>query len=200
MSIEAGHDRVGAEWMGKARQFRNAVAAEGLKLEPALLAATEQIRRRVAKSPSIRKEQLIDLRRAWNYQIPHAYRLADQFEGDHKVFSLAMHQLRGASWSLDTWDEQEPGLLVTLIAIMFDGNTFEQRVVDLSLIGMHAVARWFQRSFDHNEQSLLTNLRPLAFASTTQEHVPCRDGIWACEPVRSPDGQVVQRVQTFIGL
>jgi hypothetical protein len=200
MSILAGHERVGAEWLGKARIFRNAVAAEGLQLDAALTDATAKIRCRVSQRPSIRKEHLIDLRQAWNERIPHQFRLADQFEGDHKAFFLACHQLRGARWSADGWDEDEPGLLITLIALLFDRRQFEQRAIDLTLIGMHALARFYQRTFDHDQQSLLVNLRPLAFADTAQERVPCRDGTWCCEPVKAPNGEVVQRVQTFIGL
>jgi hypothetical protein len=173
-------DYVASEFRGNARLFRNAVLAENQIVNQALPAATRPIERRLHKNPRLRPEHLIDLRRALDV-MPHRYRLAFEMDGDRKAFYLAMHVLRAASWSVAGWVDagnEEPGLLISLFMLSFDGKMVEQRMIDLAMIGSHAIARWYQRAFRMEESHLLDALRPIGFADINTTRIPCRDGEW----------------------
>jgi hypothetical protein len=202
MSATITRTHVPSEYLGQARQFRNQVIAEFELLSTALDIATRDIRRRARHHPAIRKEHLVDLRRSWA-NLPRRFRLSDEFDGDHNRFYLAMHQCRGALWSDATWhdaDQAELGITVCTIALMWHGDRYEQRVISQSVIGLHALARWHQRSGCTETDGLVQDLRPMGYADTNMGRVLCSRGTWLCAPAKMPDGTVLLRARTFIEL
>src|ERR1700761_7875874 len=126
MSTEAGHQRVAAEFMGKGRALCNAVRTDVVGINDALKAAIRPIQARWLRNPanpSITPEHLTKLRQALDRAPGAAYRLGPiEFVGGCKRFSVGWHQLRTARWSLDAWDENEIGLLISRVCIRFIGT------------------------------------------------------------------------------
>ena len=170
------HERVPSEFIGKARQFRNAVTTACKGLNEHLKAATRPVHARLLRNPhnpSVTQAHLDKLRQALEKvsgcQIPpRPYRLRRQpQEVQLPVVSATRRLLVAYDWS-----ENEDGLLITRITIACDGaNLFEQDVTDHAVAGLHSIGRWFQRSFTQDIDDLLIDLKPLAYAAPSDVRV-----------------------------
>ena len=205
-TISQHHERVPSEFIGKARQLRNAIAVDCRGINEHLKSAVRPVHARLLRNPhnpSVTQAHLDKLRSALEKCPGGKYRLGPMtFEGGCRKFSFSWHQLRAAYWSLDDWSEHEPGLLVSEISIGCDGvRVFGQDVRDHAVVGLHALGRWFQRSFTQDVADLLCNLKPLAFAEPSVARVPCRDGSWRCAPINgNADQGMLLRCMTYVPL
>jgi hypothetical protein len=109
------------------------------------------------------------------------------------------HQLVAGHWHWDDWGPagEEPGVLIGRISFKFDGKSYSHRGENIALIGMHALARWYQRSFHDDEATLLNDLGGLIRADVSSKRVDCLHGWWVCKDIIGPDDQMLMRVTTY---
>ncbi len=105
--------------------------------------------------------------------------------------SVASGSFTKVSW---TAPHLEPALLVVMITMKVITGKAALNCDVLIIIGMHALARWFQRSLNVSEAALLADLRDLALhydvllpdSSTPPHRWRCQtsNGVWVGESVR----------------
>jgi hypothetical protein len=69
------------------------------------------------------------------------------------------------------WQQEEQGIVISHVAIWSQRRCFEQRARDVAIIGIHALARWCQRSGSTLEADLLADLKLLIAAAKDQAKV-----------------------------
>jgi hypothetical protein len=199
MSLTLDRSRVGAEWRGLARLYRDRVKAEDHLFERASRTIASALRERLRRHPRLRHEQVAGTLRNWRCGIPTTFRLGNlttNLDRDH--FEIAEPRLTG-SVLLDTaWDGDgvEPGVAVMNYRLRLEGGKLKTHWQAVALISLHALARRIERGEDRAHEAITADLSVLLDADPEVNEVPASDGYWigAVRKMRGKDG--ISRVRS----
>jgi hypothetical protein len=175
-------DKVAFEWLGMARKFRNSIDSTDAQVNETIEAmgayGLEIIRRRY----SFRYEQLQHIERTLRLGLPENGRLALTHVMNKRKGKLIVCDIRvvaGTFRHLDWADESfEESLSLVIIDSRFGPGTVRIKNMAIAAISLHAIARRYQRSFNHRDKSVLKDLSSLALnANKLLEN----DGDFRCE-------------------
>ena len=159
-------DRVGAQFLGRARALRQAVADEEIKADRRIAAICERIHARYSRGkPVARMQTLQDAERQWRETLPLRGRVAIETHLDLDQRTLRITELRArpsiSVGSVD-WDEQEPGLFLSAVGLEAMPRHFHATHLTLAIVSLHALARRYQRGLAIEDAAVIHDLRPLA--------------------------------------
>jgi hypothetical protein len=193
---------VPVEFIGLARSLRNrVVAARGAGAADRLLAP---FRPRPRFTPVPTKRRLYALCEAWR-DLPELGRLSAIATLDRAgCCRVAELRLTPARLSFPGWDGDEPALALRSVAAALAPPAFALSETLVAGVGLHALARRFERGEGRDEASVLRDLAPLA----TAHRVVCEvggefrvaapgGGRWV-GTVTSVGGERVLVVRTFV--
>jgi hypothetical protein len=172
------------EYIGLARDFRNRVR---LVAEEAALATRRVIAPlvvRFQRNPKPRREMLIDAARALERDVPAFGRLRLDVDLDRRVPSLKAEERRcgSASTVLPEWGGQkEPGVCLFANTLDVAPGRLTGMSPIMATIGLHALARLYQRARPRDDAEVLQDLALLFDVAPGQDAVVTPRGRWALQ-------------------
>jgi hypothetical protein len=180
--------RVPFEHLGQARMFRWTVErgdAAAIETAASILAP---LKKRHDHHPIPRPELLVEAARRWEAELAGPARLALSIERSHRrlrVDEMRVQSIGGfrvKKWKLDA---VENAMLLSRWSLSVWPRLLSFDTKMLALVGLHSLARRFERGRDRSTEAIMRDLRHLGEAGETQrragEHVivPVPDGQWA---------------------
>jgi hypothetical protein len=163
-----GGPKVGAEFMGRAREFHSQMVIASLKSLKQMHRLRTSVERkskaRSARPRPMRPEVLIEIERDCQL-VPMDGCLRRTVQRDRKTLSveniwLILTLERSPDWRAG---EQEPAISVLSDTMQIDRRGTVNRVMrSLSTVSIHAISRWFARAFLVTDAALTADLRKLA--------------------------------------
>jgi len=154
--------RVPYEFVGRARVFRDRALAVNKPTLDAVEGIYSILAARARRSPIPRKELLQEAATAWRREIPEFGMLERKIELKRNTLRLVELRVGGGLVHYPGWAEAEQGVGIVLIELRCARRQCEMKSEIICLAGLHALARWMQRSVDQSESALLSNLAALA--------------------------------------
>jgi hypothetical protein len=177
---------VPAEFIGRARAFRMAVAAA----HPVAIAAVDRISQPLRGQAKLRQTPsasgLSRAAAAWRNQVPPAGRLGLAIKLTASRLAITEIRVGPVEFRFDAWDEgeAETAIVVTRTVLEMSAGLFRFDYVPLASVSLHALARRFQRAFDNSDAAiradLLALVDPAADVIDRGEDfaIPVTDGSW----------------------
>jgi hypothetical protein len=170
-------NRVPAEWLGKARLFRDAVCRADLITQDEARRIIAPLQARLARKPGLRLHQAIDAARVWR-EMPSPYRIALNIDlDDAGGLVIDDWQLNGCHSFNREWDDPswEPGVTLLRVGLRTRAGVVLE-AVPICIISLHATARWFQRSWPNDEPALIRDIGQLLTTQKCEGRVACAGG------------------------
>jgi hypothetical protein len=169
------------EFVGLARQLRTKVAEAHARYETAAEALITPFRPRPGFTPMPRRAMLERLLRRYRAQRSLSrLRLISKFEdGKFQIIELRAEPSR---MTLPGWEDAELAVTVSLHALVIRPPAFSQLTLPLACVGLHALARRFQRGADRTDRTVLCDIEALgrgwrtAVQGTMEFEVPAPGG------------------------
>jgi hypothetical protein len=181
--------QVPREFLGLARDFRNRArlaAEEATRVTRKVIAPLVA---RFERNTRPRKEMLIDAARALERDLPAFGRLRLDIDLDRRAPSLKAEERRcsSASTVLPEWSgEKEPGVCLFANTLDVAPGHLTGSSPTMATIGLHALARFYQRARPRDDAEVLACLGLLFDVPPEQEVVVTPRGRWALQwrPIR----------------
>jgi hypothetical protein len=128
--------------------------------------------------------------------------LAEFDRGQLRILELRV-LVDGVVITAEGWDDAEPALAITLYDLAVAPPSFSEKLIPLSVIGLHALARRYQRGADYSDAAVLDDLRVLArdglaaFKAGGEFAIPAPSGGRWIGAVRPEDRVVI--IRTYFG-
>jgi hypothetical protein len=181
VSATLDRPRVGAEWRGLARVYRDRVKVEDLAFERTSSTIASALRTRLKRHPRLRHEQMAGAVRNWRCGIPTTFRLGNLTTTlDRDEFAIAEPRL-GVTWLHDdAWedDEHEQGIAVMRYRLALAKGKLRAHWQAVALVSLHAIARRIERGADRSHAALTADLARLLDADPCADMVAASDGFW----------------------
>jgi hypothetical protein len=174
--------RVPAEYMGMGRVFRNRVDAASDEFKSKLLTLSKPLVRRFdSGKATLRPEQQRDAQRLWESMgLPYRFSFT-AYKDENKCLAIEEVRLDSVELRFESWLTFEPGVGISRMVLTtnqrywFEGTPFV-------IVSLHALARWMERSRQHDEASLLRDLSLLIdHADPYSEQTSTPTGYWLGE-------------------
>jgi hypothetical protein len=196
-------DRVPAEFVGLARQFRREVMEDDRLVDAALARIATPLRRRLAKKPGLRPAMGHDTARAWTTLMPPTFRFDMATELGRSCLSISELRLTGSRWRSGGWANDEPGVSVLLLSLGTGTGKVAVEVRPVATLGLHALARRYQRGEGRDHPDIMRDLAYLATPPAgSADAVATGSGFWLGGVVWADDdcGRRIRlrSVRTFI--
>jgi len=155
---------VPAEHLGQARMFRQSVVVADHRVNVGLSTIAEPLRRRLARKPTLRSDQVIDTSRAWAELVSDAFTLGLRINPRKGSLSIIETRVCGGKWRSDGWDEPDwqSGISVIRITLMAEDGCLKTTVQPLANLLLHALARRFERGDGRTTGTVVRDLKALA--------------------------------------
>lgn len=180
---------VGAEFTGRARQFRAAIDAEDTRLPGIVTTIMRPLKARFERGKRTHREaRLIDAARAWRRQIPTQGRLDLKVERDKATLKIREWRASAGTFRFCAWPDKSREPDIGIVSLMLDigPGHLECRTEELASISLHAIARWQQRSFNVVDDALRADLLAIA-----REHTGILAGEWSDFRIAAAQGEWV---------
>jgi hypothetical protein len=167
MNVALASSRVPSEYVGRARQLRDAIGVEDKPAGEMMAAMLERLKARIARGNKIpRVDTLVGIAREWQRNIPVRGRLAIEVNLDKRKKSLRIREMRltTGEYQPPAWDVAERGLIIELVTLEAQPFRCVLGIHNLAHLGLHAIARRFQRGLDDSEAAILRDMRLLGEA------------------------------------
>jgi hypothetical protein len=176
------------EALGQARLFVAGVTTADNRAAAAINEMLRPAQRMLERRPTLRKETVAALRRAWE-TMPGDFVLSRTIEHDRRGLRIAEHRICVSKWRDDRWVSPawEPGISVVYATL----NTGGSPMIDgrpVACICLHGIARWFERSAQRDVALLVRDIRALIsvvpplpapmLSTETPAEVACPGGFW----------------------
>lgn len=153
--------RVPSEFVGLARALHRKIA----DVHPAAEAAADRLlspfRPRPCFTPMPRHAELRRLAQQWR-RLPSFGRLRLVISSDPGHLQILELRVTPSRIEADGWAEDEPALAIKLTTIAIKPPEFEEKHLLIAGIGLHALARRYQRGADRADAAVLADLLPIA--------------------------------------
>ena len=147
--------KVPAEFLGKARAFRAKLAAGEVEFSRTRDAALNELRDRMVRKPTFRRDDCIDLMRRYRAGRQQFGQTDDaEFSYDKKRVEVTDIRLVSVTKRREDWDQGEPGVVLTILRLIADRKVgLRQGVLGVATFGLHALARFISgRSMPTNRR------------------------------------------------
>lgn len=155
--------RVPFEYLGRGRCFREKLAVADDRATGTMISIFTSLARRADRSPIPRCELLTGAERRWLREMP-AFGLLDS-----KIIrsgrNLQIREVRSGVGTVPVGQEgedREAVIAIVSVELLVAKGICQLATRTTALISLHALARWYQRSFDNGETTLWSDLRSLA--------------------------------------
>jgi hypothetical protein len=177
---------VPAEFIGKARAFRMAVAAEHPRAIATIDRIGQPLRAQVRLRQTPTASGLARAAAAWRSQVPAAGRLDLVIKQAASRLAITETRVGPAEFRFDFWSEgvAETAILITRTTLAVSGGQFKFDTILLASVSLHALARRYQRAFDNSDAAVGADLFALASSLSgavdagDEFAVPLGDGRW----------------------
>lgn len=175
-----------AEFRGQARAFLNRIAAAEPEYLKSLAGVMLPLRDRYHRRAKLPAGDTAAAEEAWIEKLPTFGRI--DIETRSSRVRLYVRELRAFA-RMEGFDEwagaSEPALVVMVVGVDLRRDHLDAKKAVLATIGLHALARRFQRGFDTSDEALFSEFR--AIAAVANDIIDARevfriqvpDGVWA---------------------
>jgi hypothetical protein len=196
--------RVPQQFIVKAAKLRDEIRASNSIYQTVSDQILAHFRPKPGFQPYPRRTQIAALSNAW-WQLPAFGRLRLMRNLTKGCLRIVEARCIPVNARQPTWDAEEPGLMINLRTITVEPPIFAEQSMTLAVVGVHALARYFQRSFDGTDNGLFNDLAPVGFRypdiikeGRTEFHIETESGgTWAGQLVAGPENLIL-RIQTFL--
>jgi hypothetical protein len=202
------------EFVGQARLFCARIDAAAKTASAAVLQIGTDARAIVQRRPTWRSEHFSGFERQWRRTIPVEGRIGLEIERSKRALIISEFRLTRASYEDNRWSQPFPQNSICLMLCTLRLTTpaaFECTRRAIAALGIHAIARRYQRGFDNTDRAIQTDISELALngtpllslgAESQTFAIPCHSGQWvgATETVRllrGPDQRLLN-VRSFL--
>jgi hypothetical protein len=199
------------EFLGLGRLFCNRVLIATQSAATAMRQITEDARVIAEKRPRWRPEHLIGFERQWRRSIPPEGRISLEIERGKRELRISETRLIHSTYKDVRWARPELEPSVVLGRYTFQLTTpaaYSVRRSPLAIIGIHAIARRFERGENRTEEAIAADVSELASnytglcSGSEGFSLPCPSGVWVggIETATEPDGPThrVLYVRSFL--
>jgi hypothetical protein len=158
------------------------------------------------------REHISGFERQWRQTIPDEGRIGLEIERSNRALIISELRLTRASYEDIRWSRPFPQSSIVLMLCTFRLTTpaaFECKRVAIATLGIHTIARRFQRGFNNTDRAIQIDISELALnvsrlldAEGQTFAIPCPSGQWvgAIETVSLSGGhdQRVLNVRSFL--
>jgi hypothetical protein len=196
-----------AEFLGRARQFRNAVLAADAGIAAGLPGLLGPLQERLERKPGLRPAMIADFTRRWPEVIADRFCLARAASADKNALAitelrLAASHLRNSAWDGQEW---ENGVSIAKLHFTTADGRLRLTATPIASVSLHALARRYQRSPRRDDAAVICDLKALA-RQPPADRVTTNTGCWHGRVVASRhevDGEPrplpLLAIRTFIG-
>lgn len=192
--------RVGAEWIGRARVFRNEVKAVDVAMDKALAIISAPLRARLQRHPKLRTAMLADTARRHTELVPPQFRIGAIEGARHKIEFAVVETRLCVSWlKCDEWtdpEQREPGVTICKFTFSVHDGRLRQRWSPMVNVSMHALARHEERRPQRSDAALWQDLVRLAGAGDEGERVETPHGFWLGGVIEAGDANRAIRMRS----
>jgi hypothetical protein len=200
------------EFVGQARLFCARIDAAAKTASAAVMQIGADACAIVQRRPTWRGEHFSGFERQWRQTIPDEGRIGLEIERSKRALIISELRLTRASYEDIRWSQPSPQNSVCLMLCTFRLTTpaaFECKRLAIAALGIHAIARRYQRGFDNTDRAMRTDISELALnfsrllgAESETFAIPCHSCQWvgAIETVRPSSGpdQRLLHVRSFL--
>jgi hypothetical protein len=160
----AAERRVPSEFVGRARQFRQAVLAADTAIAAGLPGLLGPLQARLNRKPTLRPAMVVDLIRRWPEVIPDRYCLARNASVDKNALTISEVRIAASHLHNPAWDGQdwEHGISVAKLNSTTGHGQLRLTVTPVASVSLHALARRYQRSIQRDHAAVIRDLKALA--------------------------------------
>jgi hypothetical protein len=201
---------VPAQFLGMARDLRNAVAAiDGTAYRAAWRIATD-LRDRLSRRRRLRPEHPAEAARQWRAQMPATGRLWLDIRTTSDSIAVDEIRLIGDRFRQPGWRTPEDSLLLGLVRLRATSRPCagEMCLMPLGLVSLHALGRRYQRGFDNSTAAVMSDILAIATQSTgldaagQEVRIGVPDGAWCGQMVMAGHGEngrpfLISAIRTF---
>ncbi len=173
--------RVGTEYVGRARVFRDTIVAVDKQVSAALAEITTPLRTRLRRFPSLRHEQVMGAERAWRRLIPVAFRIgAVRINRGRTEFEISETRVTASLLYDNQWAnaDKEQGVMLSTVTLAVHDRALRQHWHPLAAISLHALARRIERGDSGSHNAILSDLAVLVDADCDADRIGTTDGFW----------------------
>jgi hypothetical protein len=200
------------EFIGQARLFCARIDAAAKLASATVLRICADARAVVQRRPTWRGEHFSGFERQWRQTIPDEGRIRLEITRSKRALVITEFRLTRSSYEDIRWSHPFPEASVGLMLCTFRLTTpaaFECKRLAIATLGIHAIARRYQRGFNNTDRAIQTDILELAInasrlldADSETFAIPCPSGRWvgAIEIVRlsgAPDQRLLN-VRSFL--
>jgi hypothetical protein len=196
--------RIGAEYRGLARRFRDEVRAADAQLETTLSAVTPPLHRRLRHHVRLRHEQAQSAVVLYRRLAPAAFRIGEvTMLPDRDCFEISETRLTATWLHASDWaaGNEEQGVALARFWMRLEGGRLRTGWMPSALISAHALARHFERTGNRDHALLVRDLAMLRDVPEDLNAGPTADGYWLgdVDAMRGPEGRSrIRNVRTFV--
>jgi hypothetical protein len=179
--------RVGAEFLGRARQFRTSVRDEDVAFDNAVRTIAAPLAARLHRHPRLRHEHIAIAAKLYQASVPATFRIGEvEIVRDRKAFAISETRLTSTWMKSSAWEKEydEPGVAICRHVLAMHVGKLPVRWTAHSIVSLHALARFYERSGARDPARLLAELAVLATAEHSEREVSVAtpsDGFWLGE-------------------
>jgi hypothetical protein len=198
-AVAASTSRVPVEFLGLARQFRNAVAVEDRAVEAALDAIAEPLRDRLRRKPALRRETPLGALRQFAETVPATFSVGrSRVAYARTEFAISEHRITSSWLHDDSWcnDARERGLSVCSLTFAVTKGKLIRRWTPIATVSLHALARRIERNVERDHTALVRDLAVLVESDEASERVDAPSGgHWLGGVIRATTNTEEKRVK-----
>lgn len=194
------------EWIGRARELRRRLSLHYIAADLRIQKLLKPIRRREGFAPKMPRPQVLQrVHDGWCAEPVGLSRLVALADLSAGKLRLGEVRAGGSKMRLEGWDG-EPELAIALwsIAIISDPPAYAEERSLICDLGLHALARRFERGDGREDRDVLRDLLPLvdAYKATVADGgefaIPVRAGGTWIGRIATVKGRAVLSVRTFV--
>lgn len=173
-TIELATIPIGAEFWGKARDFRRRVLAEDIAFGQALDVMVKPIVERLRRYPdrALRPGTLTQLIQDWRFTEHRDFRIDLDAKLERKRALLTERRVVSGQMTRYGWTGYDDDIAVNAFGILVDRSEVQLRSKTLCTFSLHSIARRLQRGRDGSDEALLYDLSLVANIDETKLDAP----------------------------
>jgi hypothetical protein len=183
---------VPAEYLGRARQFRDSVTADGVVAAPRIVKIVADLQRPVSRRCVPTRDDLALAARSWRL-LPPGPRLTLEIHHLRHRLLVTEFRLFSTTLVLDAWQDRglEPGILIVKLTVNCLPLTLAHNAEILATFSLHALARRFERARPNSAAAVHADLTAaipaLGELTGLDMEIPGTGGRWLGRPVDTFD-------------
>jgi hypothetical protein len=153
---------VGAEWIGRARDFRNRVAAENDRYLEASWRMVEPISARLKRFPTrcLRDAMMRDFERQWRQHMPQEFSVDLTTEWRRHGVTITERRIAAAEFHDDGWRDGYSEPEVSLGDVMVELGRAVARVTfhTRAIVSLHALTERYRHGWEIDDAALISDI------------------------------------------